>query len=228
MIEQDSWLHRFRQRRQAEGRDTKIIITSRNSTTGTGKTTLALWLAICWDQHSFDRSKMTLHVNEYLDRYLETKPGECLIMDEAEQVDARRSMSNKNIEFAEKWMQLRFRQVDSILTMPTISALDKRLRELADIIIHVTSRGTAKVHEINVGDYDGKVNQFAREILHWPDISDHGLKRSLDARKSARSKARSTRTEKSHNWSSRISTRSKRDERRPHQGVLRKKRVVAA
>jgi hypothetical protein len=104
-------------------------------------------------------------------------------MDEAEQVDARRSMSNKNIEFAEKWMQLRFRQVDSILTMPTISALDKRLRELSDIIIHVVDRGRAVVHQVNVGDYDGEVNMFRKEILRWPDISDHGIKRALDRKK---------------------------------------------
>jgi len=53
-------IHKFRRGRQAQGRDTKIIITSRNSTTGTGKTTLAVWLALNWDQHGFDVSKATL------------------------------------------------------------------------------------------------------------------------------------------------------------------------
>jgi len=89
----DQPLNKFRRGRQAQGRDTKIIITSRNSTTGTGKTTLAVWLALSWDYYGFDASKATLEPTEYIDRYLETRPGEVLIMDEAEQLDARRSLA---------------------------------------------------------------------------------------------------------------------------------------
>jgi len=98
----DQPLNKFRRGRQAQGRDTKIIITSRNSTTGTGKTTLAVWLALSWDYYGFDASKATLEPTEYIDRYLETRPGEVLIMDEAEQLDARRSMSSQNVDFADR------------------------------------------------------------------------------------------------------------------------------
>jgi len=171
----DQPLNKFRRGRQAQGRDTKIIITSRNSTTGTGKTTLAVWLALSWDYYGFDASKATLEPTEYIDRYL--------IMDEAEQLDARRSMSSQNVDFADRWQQLRYRQVDSILTLPTSSALDKRLEELADIWINVTSRGYAQVHKTTVNDRTKEINQIPLQTITWPDISDHEVKLELDAKK---------------------------------------------
>lgn len=185
----DSPLNKFRGGRQSQSRDTKIIITSRNSTTGTGKTTLAVWLALNWDQYGFTADKATLEPSEYIDQYLETRPGEVLIMDEAEQLDARRSMSNKNLEFADRWQQLRYRQVDSILTLPTASALDKRLEELADIWINVTGRGYAQVHRTTVNDRTKEINQIPLQTLTWPDISDHEVKQALDKKKEKKNEA---------------------------------------
>jgi len=176
-------LAKFRRRRKVQGRDLKVIITSRNSTTGTGKTTLAVWLALCWDRYGFDKSKTTLNPQDYIDRYLETRPGEVLIMDEAEQLDARRSMAQKNLDFAERWMELRYRMVDSILTLPTASALDKRLEELADVWINVTSTGYADVHHTTVNDRSKEINQIPMQTITWPDISDHPIKQALDQKK---------------------------------------------
>src|SRR6056297_3985841 len=188
MMDPEAPINKFRRGRQAQGRDTKILITSRNSTTGTGKTTLAVWLALCWDHYGFDESKATLEPSEYIDRYLETRPGEVLIMDEAEQLDARRSMSSQNVDFADRWQQLRYRQVDSILTLPTSSALDKRLEELADIWINVTSRGYAQVHKTTVNDRTKEINQIPLQTITWPDISDHEVKLELDAKKKEKNK----------------------------------------
>jgi plasmid maintenance system antidote protein VapI len=189
LMNPDQPLNKFRGGRQNQSRDTKIIITSRNSTTGTGKTTLAVWLALNWDQYGFTADKATLNPSEYIDKYLETRPGEVLIMDEAEQLDARRSMSNKNLEFADRWQQLRYRQVDSILTLPTASALDKRLEELADIWINVTGRGYAQVHRTTVNDRTKKINQIPLQTLTWPDISDHEVKKALDRKKEKKNEA---------------------------------------
>jgi len=176
-------INKFRRGRQAQGRDTKILITSRNSTTGTGKTTLAVWLALNWDHYGFRAEKATLEPSEYIEKYLETRPGEVLIMDEAEQLDARRSMSSQNVDFADRWQQLRYRQVDSILTLPTSSALDKRLEELADIWINVTSRGYAQVHKTTVNDRTKEINQIPLQTITWPDISNHDVKLELDKKK---------------------------------------------
>ena len=180
-------LHQFRERRLQKNRDLKVIITSRNSTTGTGKTTLAVWLALNWDSEWSAEAKGTLSVKEYLNTYKELSPGSVLVMDEAEQLDARRSMSQQNVDFAEKWMMMRVRNVTSILTLPTASALDKRLKELADVRINVLRRGKARVYGITVDDHNtSDVNEWGAHDIHWPDISGHPEMEALDAMKEAK------------------------------------------
>ena len=180
-------LHQFRQQRLEKNRDLKVIITSRNSTTGTGKTTLALWLALNWDTNWTADEKATLSVREYLDTYRELDPGSVLLMDEAEQLDARRSMSQQNVDFAEKWMMMRVRNVTSILTLPTASALDKRLKELADVRINVHRRGRARVYKITVDDHNtSEVREWGWHDVEWPDLADHPEMKALDAQKEAK------------------------------------------
>jgi len=177
-------LNQMRQRRLEKNRDLKVIITSRNSTTGTGKTTLAVWLALNWDDNWSADEKGTLSVSEYLDTYPELEPGSVLLMDEAEQLDARRSMSQDNVDFAEKWMMMRVRNVTSILTLPTASALDKRLKELADIRINVTRRGRARVYKITIDDHNtSDVREWRWHDLEWPDLSEHPEMQALDKQK---------------------------------------------
>lgn len=177
-------LHQFRQTRHEKDRDCKIIITSRNSTTGTGKTTLAAALCLHWDDEWTAEDRATLDVNEFLSTYQDLPEHSCLLMDEAEQLDARRSMSQQNVDFAEKWMMMRVRQVDSILTLPTASALDKRLLELADVRINIVRRGFAKVYKITVDDHDtSTVREWHWHDLEWPDISSHPEVRALHALK---------------------------------------------
>lgn len=177
-------LDQMRQRRLEKNRDLKVIITSRNSTTGTGKTTLAVWLALNWDSNWTAEEKGTLSVSEYLDTYPDLEPGSVLLMDEAEQLDARRSMSQDNVDFAEKWMMMRVRNVTSILTLPTASALDKRLKELADIRINVTRRGRARVYKITVDDHNtSEVREWKWHDLEWPDLSEHPEMQALDEQK---------------------------------------------
>lgn len=180
-IDPQTPLHQLRQERHEDGRDLKVIITARNSTTGTGKTTLACWLALNWDDDWTADERATMHVNEFLDLYTELPKESVLLMDEAEQVDARRSMSHKNVNFAEKWMMMRVRQVDSILTLPTSSALDKRLKELADVRINVTSRGTARCYRIVIDDHDtSNVREHFMHKLTWPALDGHPDMETLD------------------------------------------------
>lgn len=186
-IDRRAPLHQLREQRLSKNRDLKVIITSRNSTTGTGKTTLAVWLALNWDENWTADEKGTLSVSEYLDTYQNLSPGSVLVMDEAEQLDARRSMSQDNVDFAEKWMMMRVRNVTSILTLPTASALDKRLKELADVRINVHRRGRARVYKISVDDHDtSQVREWRWHDLEWPNISDHPEMQALDAQKQAK------------------------------------------
>jgi len=172
----------YRKRRK-QNRDLKIIITSRDSQTGTGKTTLALWLALHFDVHGFGPDQVTLHPREFLKLYKQNTAGSVIIMDEAEQLDARRSMSQKNVDFWNLWQTMRYRQITSILTLPTRSALDKRGLELSDIWIQVTERGFARVHEVGVGDYDGQTQPTLIESIEFPDVSYLPLKDAVDEKK---------------------------------------------
>jgi Zonular occludens toxin (Zot). len=190
------WLAKERQKRFDQGRDFKLLITARDSATGTGKTTLGVWLALNWDSSWVVRRKSDLHVREFIDLYNKQEPGAVLLMDEAEQLDARRSMSHKNLDFAEKWMMMRFKQVDSILTLPTASALDKRLIELSDARINVTQRGLANVYKVIVDDHSTEVKQKLMHRLQWPNLDGTQVMADVDDLKDRKVHGELYRTEK--------------------------------
>ena len=179
-------VHELAVSRMRNNRDLKIIWTARNAATGVGKTTGSGWLALSWTP-AFSgelwsaETHATLDVNEYFRLYRELPPGSVLILDEAEELDARRAMKQNNVDFSHDWMMLRKRQIISILTLPSPSALDKRLEELADVWINSTKRGEAVVHGIQVLDYDSRDRQTPRtHTLKFPDVSNHPELKRLD------------------------------------------------
>jgi len=182
-------LAKLRNQRHRDGRDLKLIITQRDSETGGGKTTLAVFLALSWDPHGWDgEEKGTVSAEEFLETYPELPLHSALVMDEAEELDARRSMASENVQFSKDWMMMRTRQIDSILTLPTTSALDKRLLELADVRINVIARGEANVYRIKIDDHNpqrGAQQWFMHEI-QWPDMTPHPEYQKLDAQKQAK------------------------------------------
>jgi hypothetical protein len=183
----DCKLSKLRRHRHREGRDLKVVITQRNSGTGGGKTTLAGWLCLNWDQGWSAEQRATLDPDEFIGKYPELPAHSCLLLDEAEELDARRSMAEQNVEFAKNWMMMRTRQIDSILTLPTASALDKRIKELADVRINVIERGLANVYKVRIDDHD--TSQVRERFLHeleWPDVSEREELQSLEAMKNKR------------------------------------------
>lgn len=152
--------------RIVENRDVKIVITSHGSTTGTGKTTLAIHLAkeihkLCdywynnlgeWNakNHSF------VTVPEYLEQYKEAQEGRVLISDELEtMLDNRRSMSNENVNFTQAWQMLRYKNVLTVGTAPGLHMLDKRVMQTADIWINVLAKGYAIPMHVSTHDFTG-------------------------------------------------------------------------
>jgi hypothetical protein len=188
-IDPEAPLHQLRERRHRRGRDLKIIITQRDSGTGGGKTTLACWLALSWDDDwTADRS--TLDPNEFIKQYPKLPEHSVLILDEAEELDARRSMQEENVQFSKNWMTMRTRQLDSILTLPTSGALDKRLLELADIRINVLQRGLARVYQVKVNDFNtDEIKQRYLHDLKWPDLSWHPEYQRVEEKKQAKIEA---------------------------------------
>lgn len=171
--------------RLSQNRDAKIIITSRSSSTGLGKSTLAIliseWIhntqGTEWKAEEFAH----INVNDYINQYLEASPGTALVLDEIEAgADNRRAMSSENVNLSKAWATLRFKNVVTIATLPTTSMLDKRLLELADVWINVMSRGIAIPYFIWINDFTGEMRRVAakhpetgsKEILHWDAIED--------------------------------------------------------
>lgn len=181
-------LEEMHRQRRADDRMMNVIITARDSETGTGKTTLAVELAKRWDENGWSAEKATLSPSQYQDMYHEVGEGSVIILDEAEQAaDNRRSMSDQNLTLTHLWATMRFKQVSSIITLPTVTMLDKRLKELADVRIHVVSRGFAKVYKVKVED-TGEHNVFEKQIayLFWGSMDDDEDYQALSKKKAER------------------------------------------
>jgi anion-transporting ArsA/GET3 family ATPase len=173
--------------RLVEGRHLIVYITAA-AETGVGKTTLALLLALFWDQHGWDTDKATLSAKEYSMKYDEVGPGSAMILDEAEQdVSNMRSMTKSNKAVTDDLAGKRYKQVFTIMTLPNKGSLDKRIRDqLADYWIQCQATddgkalGEAKVYRLHTDEhYEQDYNKFY-ETISFPDISDHPLKNELD------------------------------------------------
>lgn len=187
-------LHTLAVKRIAEGRDLKIIITADDSETGVGKTTLAGWLALNW-QYMFSGEKWsaedyaTLNPQDYFQMVTDVPPGTVTIIDDAEELDARRSMQNMNVKFSWWWMIMRLKQVITILTLPSPAAIDSRLEELADVWINVQRRGTGLAHDIGVQSYGTRdVTTKKVHLVDFPDVSEHPELSALREKKEAKMK----------------------------------------
>lgn len=175
--------------RLINNRDCKIIITSSGSTTGTGKTTLAILLCRFIRYAANDIFNMnkswsakeyaSVDLNEYFHSYDTADKGDALLPDEIEfGADRRRSMSNENLHLSQAWQILRYKNVVSVATLPSTSVLDRRMLELGDIWINVVMRGRANTYYLTVDDFTGEIIRkrlkFSgfRESILWQDLPD--------------------------------------------------------
>jgi hypothetical protein len=198
-LDPDMPLHHLAAHRINLGRDLKIIVTAEDSETGVGKTTLSGSLAIPWtkmfagmdwyvEPDEWGEGLGTVNPKEYFSivrRVGNDYPKGCVvIVDDAEELDARRSMQNLNVKFSQRWMLMRLKQVITIITLPSPSSIDSRLEELADVWINVQRRGKAMVHDIRVQSYGGR-NVMTKKVhtMEWPDISDHPQMKRLESLK---------------------------------------------
>lgn len=178
-IDKSMPLHHLAVERMVEGRDLKIIITAADSETGVGKTTLAGWLALNWtwmfSGRRWDADDLaTLNPDEYFYMTRDLPEGTVILVDDAEELDARRSMQNMNVKFSWWWMLMRLKQIFTILTLPSPAAIDSRLEELADVWINVTRRGQGLAHDIGVQSYGNRnITTTKVHTVEFPDVSRH-------------------------------------------------------
>lgn len=182
-------LQKLYERRRRDGRTLLVIIIARDAATGTGKTTLACQLAKDWDTHGWTADRATLDPGTYADKYTDenTPKKSVLLLDEAEQAaDNRRSMSGQNVKLSHLWATMRFREIYSIVTLPSASMLDKRLKELADVKIVVHNRGTAVAYKTKIDDHDGSYRAKRLCRLRWEPMDDDPEYQKLTEKKAER------------------------------------------
>lgn len=180
--------------RLVSGRDMHVVITA-SSETGVGKTTLAVTLALLWDQNGWNAEKAAVaDAAEYTNKYDEVAPGSVLILDEAEiAADARRGTTKGNVEVSQAFAGKRYRQVFGMLTAPSKSWIDQRLgSDAADYWIQAqeTDRGRPKgeavVYRLKSNEHYATDYSTREEVITWPKLDSHKAFKNLDRRKKER------------------------------------------
>lgn len=126
-----------------------IFVDAENARKGVAKTSGAVAIARVLAsafRYSLKLDDMTLSGAHYLRRYQE-HPGEeqpsVLVLDEfvgAGSGDARRAMSNQNVDFGSAWQLLRSKRVVTLATLPDWNEADPRLQKYADYRIWCRER----------------------------------------------------------------------------------------
>lgn len=118
-----------------------IFVDAENARKGVAKTSGAVALARLIARafrYDIQKDDMTLSGAHYLKRYQEHPSQEqpsVLVIDEfvgAGSGDARRAMSNQNVDFGRAWQLLRSKRVVTLATLPDWNEADPRLQKYAD------------------------------------------------------------------------------------------------
>ena len=127
--------------------------------TGTGKSYTALKLAQILDP-TFSARKIVFSSQQFLSIFATCRAGDFLIFDEGEEFNARRGMSETNVQMGIILAMLRFTQISLIFTLPSIRMIDINARRLAHAYLY-----TVEVDRRNKKDW--RVN---RSGVHWYNI----------------------------------------------------------
>ncbi|WP_231896224.1 hypothetical protein [Haloferax volcanii] len=159
-------------KRKREERDAKILVTADHGQTGVGKTAAAVYLAKVLDTSAtgFSHEKATLSVPEFLEMWDALEQNSAAILDEAEQIDARRAMRNENVDASMKFQTRRVNQIFAILTLPSPKEIDSRIERLADFWVNVECRGRARIYEKKIHRIKKSVYYETLQTFEWPNM----------------------------------------------------------
>lgn len=161
--------------RKRNERDAVILVTADDADRGVGKTSLAVTLGKLLDTSSsrFDAEQQaTLSVPRFLQLYDELEEGSTLVLDEGEQIDARRSMSQENVDASLKMQTRRVNEIIVIITLPSADMIDNRIEQLADFWINCEVRGRARVYKKKIHRIKKTVYYKSLQQLTWPNLDD--------------------------------------------------------
>lgn len=161
-------------KRKNNGRDAKILVTADHGQTGVGKTACGVYLAKTLDTSPggfVAKEKATLDVQQFLENYRKLEPGSASILDEAEQLDARRAMKHENVDASHEWQMRRVNEIFAILILPSPKTIDGRMEMLADYWVNVECRGRAKIYKKKVRRMPPrKVYYETLQTFSWPNM----------------------------------------------------------
>ena len=169
-------------RRKLEGRDAKILVTATNAQTGVGKSNCCDFLGYVLDttEEGFVPHKITIEPAQFFSAYNRLERGSSLVMEEGEQLDPRRAMTDENVEASHKWQMARVREVIALINLPSPKFIDNRMEELADYWVNILRRGRARIYKKKIHDTDGYVYYEAMQELEWPNMDGSETFRQMD------------------------------------------------
>lgn len=159
-------------RRKAQGRDAKILVTARNAQTGVGKSNFCDFAGYVCDttEEGFQEHKICIDPEQFFNSYGRLEPGSSLVLEEGEQLDARRAQREENVEGSHRWMMDRVREIVAFINLPSAQYIDKRMRGLADYWINILRRGRARVYQKKIHDIEQKIYYQTVQDIEWPNM----------------------------------------------------------
>ena len=172
--------------RKKEGRDAKVLVTAKDGQTGLGKSNCCDFLGYVSDTSAtgFGPEKTTIETMRFLELYSELDPGSAAIMEEGEQFDSRRGMTNENVEATQKWQQARVREIIAYVNLPDPTMIDSRFERLCDYWINVERRGQCRIYKKRIHPTKQVVYYNTLQTLEWPNMDGSATFKHMDAIKS--------------------------------------------
>lgn len=173
--------------RKKQGRDAKVLVTADDGATGVGKSNCCDFLGFVLDTTAagFSPEKVTIEPMEFLSLYSVLEPGSSLVMEEGEQFDSRRGMTNRNIEATQKWQQARVREIVALVNLPSPDMIDSRFEQLADYWVNVERRGKCRIYKKKIHRTKRAVYYRTLQTLEWPNMDGSTTSKRMDSIKEA-------------------------------------------
>lgn len=171
--------------RKRKGRDAKVLVTADDGATGVGKSNCCDYLGYVCDTtaEGFAPHKTTIEPLRFLELYSVLEPGSSAVMEEGEQFDSRRGMTNENVEATQKWQQARVREIVAFVNLPDPSMIDTRFEKLADYWINVECRGRCRIYKKKIHRTKQQIYYKTLQTLEWPNMDGTATFRHMDSLK---------------------------------------------
>lgn len=177
----------------------QIIVDAQDSEKGVGKTGLAVYLARLLSKafgYTLTTDDFTLSGQKYLERWREHPDKEqpsVIILDElagAGAGNARRAMSQQNVDLGSVWQMMRKKRIVTIVTLPHWTKVDKNMRREANYRLHCLREpiGYFRPYQVGADFQDGNVltrgyDDVQRIKFPNMDANNDPVKRALDQKK---------------------------------------------